>query len=919
MSLAPNTRLGPYEILAPLGAGGMGEVFRAKDTRLDREVAIKVLPAAMAADPERIARFEREAKALATLSHPNIAAIYGFEEHEGKRLLVMELAEGETLSERLQQGALPLDETLETARMIAAALEAAHDKGIVHRDLKPANVKISPDGTVKVLDFGLAKALTGEGGSVVSQSPTEVVNSPTITANFTRPGVILGTAGYMSPEQARGRSIDKRTDIWAFGVVLFECLSGARLFAGETVTDSLGAILHKEPEWALLPPNTPPTIQLLLRRCLTKDRNKRLRDIGDARIEIENAIADPTSSSLNLASAALAEGKRRPITLLTVALMLIVAGAAGMVGRLLRPATPAPRVARLTMTIPEDLKLWSRPNLVFSRDGRRLAFGAKSTNSGGQSAADRSSRLFVRDLDQSEPKALAGTEGAGQPAFSPDGEWIAFVQEGKLRKQSIHGGPSIGLCDAKASRGCTWTSRGTIVFAANNLGGLSEVSAAGGTPTPFTELPEDKKSRSHRYPCALPDGHGILFTEATDLSDWDNTSLWAVAEAGGEPRQLATRASHGRYISSGHLVFQREGTLLAAPFDLDRLELRGDPFPVLEGVTDSGGSTPAQFALDDRGTLVYISGSLNREWRLTLMDLEGKKEPIGSQIADFKSALFSPDDSLIAVSLETHDEKRIGVLERSRDILRVLPTEGTLDRAPVWSPDGKWLAFASQTEGGTSNVYRIRADLSGKPERLTTAEYRQFPQDWSPDGALLAIFEIHPETDGDIRMVPFDKSGEVLGDPTPFVVGPGWQWGARFSPDGRWVCYASSESGRAEIYVRPTDGSGSAVQISTNRGWYCFWSPDGQRLFYTESNQLPTTLNFVTYKVEGAVFTPELPQAMFQIEGDDQLRGLDISKDGEHFLMIMPAVEGGESRREPTIILNWAEEVKALVPTGAGR
>ncbi len=311
-AFADGTKLGPYQIVSPLGTGGMGEVYRARDTRLDRDVAIKVLPPAMAADPERIARFEREAKSLATLTHPNIAAIYGFEEHEGKRLLVMELAEGETLAERLQRSALPLDESLETARMIAAALEAAHDKGIVHRDLKPANVKIAPDGTVKVLDFGLAKALVGEGSSSPALSPTEVLHSPTITAEFTRPGVILGTAGYMSPEQARGRSVDKRTDIWAFGVVLFECLSGVRVFAGETVTDSLGAILHKEPEWALLPQGTPPTVKLLLRRCLTKDRNKRLKDIGDARIEIENGIADPTGTSLGLAQAALVAVEQKP-------------------------------------------------------------------------------------------------------------------------------------------------------------------------------------------------------------------------------------------------------------------------------------------------------------------------------------------------------------------------------------------------------------------------------------------------------------------------------------------------------------------------------------------------------------------------------------------------------------------------------
>jgi len=525
MGLNPNTKLGPYEILSPLGAGGMGEVYRAKDSRLDRDVAIKVLPEAMALDSERILRFEREAKALATLSHPNIAAIYGFEEHDGKRLLVMELAEGETLAERLGRGALPIDESLETARKIAEALEAAHEKGIVHRDLKPANIKIGPDGEVKVLDFGLAKALVGDAASVPSMSPTEVVHSPTITAEFTRPGLILGTAGYMSPEQARGRSIDKRTDIWAFGCVLFECLSGARLFSGETATDSIGAILHKEPEWALLPPNTPPTIQLLLRRCLAKDRNKRLRDIGDARIEIENALADPTASMLRLGGAALyAAGAsswqaawRRS---LPWALCAILVAALGALWFSTRPAKQA--VMRYTLPIPESQALrgsrW--PMFNSSPDGTKVVF-VGSNESGRQ--------LYLRLNHQLDATPLANTDDAFDPFFSPDGEWIAFSQKGKLRKISVLGGPATTICDAADPRGASWGRDGTIVFAPNPRSGIWRVPAAGGEPVKLTDAGTGQGAPSHRWPQMLPDGKTVLFTVTAKNDDFAAAQIVAMS------------------------------------------------------------------------------------------------------------------------------------------------------------------------------------------------------------------------------------------------------------------------------------------------------------------------------------------------------------------------------------------------------
>ena len=632
MSLTPNTRLGPYEILSPLGAGGMGEVYRAKDSRLDRDVAIKVLPEHLARDKERILRFEREAKLLATLNHPNIAAIYGFEEVNEVRFLVLELVEGDTLAERVQPGPLPLDEALAVGKQMAEALEAAHEQGVIHRDLKPANVKLAPDGKVKVLDFGLAKALTGDAPSA-SLSPTLAVNSPTITANFTRPGVILGTAAYMSPEQARGRSTDKRTDIFSFGCVLFECLSGIRVFAGETATDSIGAILHKEPDWALLPPNTPPTVQLLLRRCLAKDRNRRLRDIGDARIEIENAIVDPTSSMLRLGSAAVSaadahfrRAARRHFA--PWALTGVVSVALVMTGVALWSATkPAKQpVMRFTLTIPESQALVLPPvppsSMDVSPDGTRIVFAGR----------DESGRqLYLRHIHQLEAAPLANTDDAFGPFFSPDGEWIAFAQKGKLRKISILGGPATTICDAADVRGGSWGADGTIVFAPNPRSGIWRVPAAGGEAVKLTDAGSGEASPTHRWPHLLPDGKTALFTMTAKNSDYSDAKIVALSLETLEQKVVIQGGTFGRYVSTGHIVFGRSGTLMAAPFDAKKLEVTGAAIPILEGVLGAPTYGSVQYAFSQTGTFLYVSGSAGGEEELPIwLDREGKESSISS-------------------------------------------------------------------------------------------------------------------------------------------------------------------------------------------------------------------------------------------------------------------------------------------------
>ncbi|HLE69052.1 MAG TPA: serine/threonine-protein kinase, partial [Vicinamibacteria bacterium] len=584
MTLSPGTRLGPYEIASPLGAGGMGEVFRARDTKLNRDVAIKVLPTAFAQDAERVARFRREAQLLASLNHPNIAAIYGLEESDGVLALALELVEGEDLAERLTRDAIPVDEAVAIAKQIAEGLEAAHEKGIVHRDLKPANLKLTKDGTVKILDFGLAKAYEGE-----PTTDGALSQSPTMSRQMTEAGVIFGTAAYMSPEQARGGTVDKRADIWAFGVVLFEMLTGKRLFTGETVSDTLAAVLRQEIDWKALPASTPPGLRRLLERCLDRDAKKRLRDIGEARVALEERLG--TRDTVRTSSG------MRALPWFLLALVSALA-----LWALWRPAPqPAPPL-RLSAELGAAASLatdWG-PAAILSPDGRLLAFVA-SPGTGERPL------LHLRRLEQLDAAPLAGTEGARDPFFSPDGEWIAFFADGKLKKVSVSGGAAVTLCDAADERGGTWAEDGTIFFTAGGQPGvgLSRVSSAGGTPQTLTTPDAASQERTHRWPQALPGGKAVLYTAGSTRGNYEDASLVVHSLASDTRKVLHRGGYHGRYLPSGHLVFIHEGTLFAARLDLDRLELTGQPVPVLAGVSANPDNAGAQFAFSQDGTLVY--------------------------------------------------------------------------------------------------------------------------------------------------------------------------------------------------------------------------------------------------------------------------------------------------------------------------
>ncbi|HKQ50622.1 MAG TPA: protein kinase [Phycisphaerae bacterium] len=906
MALVTGTKLGPYEVLAPLGAGGMGEVYRAKDTRLERDVAIKVLPEALATDKERLLRFEREARTLATLSHPNIAAIYGFEEQDGQRLLVMELADGETLAERLGRGPLPIEEALDTARKIAEALEAAHEKGIVHRDLKPANVKLAPDGSVKVLDFGLAKALLGDGSSAPSHSPTELAHSPTLTGEFTRPGVILGTAGYMSPEQARGRSVDKRTDIWAFGCVLFECLSGARLFAGETATDSIGALLHKEPEWALLPPSTPPTIQLLLRRCLAKDRNKRLRDIGDARIELENVLADPTSSMLRLGdaalSAAVASGRRRAWRRgLPWALCTVLIAALGALWFTTRPKTPP--VMRYSLAIPESQALagsrW--PMMDISPDGTKIVFVGR--NESGR-------RLYLRLLHQLEATPLANTEDAVSPFFSPDGEWIAFAQKGKLRRISVLGGPATTICDAVEFRGGSWCADGTIVFAPDRNSGIWRVPAAGGEPLKLTDAGRGQGSPSHRWPQLLPDGKSALYTATAKNDDYTAAKIVALRLDTLEQKVIVEGGTFARYVPTGHIVFGRSGTLMALPFDAEKLEATGSPIPVLEGVSGFPPMGSYQFAFSQTGTFYYLPGSVRGAEDLPIwIDREGKETPISQQKRDFGTVRLAPDATRLAAEILESSNADIWILEIERDSFMRLTVDEATDRFPLWSPDGKWIVFASERGSSNMNLFRQPADGTGDAERLTTSDNRQIPNSFSPDGSILVFSEFNPKTDTDIMYVRLD--GEER-KPEVFLATTFTELGPTLSPDGKWIAYVSNESGEFEIYVRPFLRPGAKVKLSTGRSFSPKWSPDGTEIFYRYDEKIMS----VSVSVQDDTLRAQNPRLLFEVNGSTFGGPADVAPDGNRFLFLRTAGDVNEQSQQPTVVVNWFEELQSKMRVG---
>ena len=889
MMLVAGSKLGPYEIIGAIGAGGMGEVYQAHDTKLGRDVAIKILPEAFAHDPERLSRFQREAKMLASLNHPNIATIHGLEHSNGTSYLVMELVSGETLAERVKRdGAVPIEEALAICKQIAEALEAAHEKGIIHRDLKPANVKVTPEGKVKVLDFGLAKAFAGD---VADSNPSQ---SPTLSMAATMHGVILGTAAYMSPEQARGKSVNKATDIWAFGCVLYELLCGRPAFEGEDITEILAAVVKTEPDWSRLTESTPPSIRMLLRRCLRKDRRERFQDAADVRIEIEEALTAPAVHKVRNASI------WRWAMLSGIACLLVGSIVTGIVVWKTKPdMTPQP-VSRLAVELPpsdqlplELSQVQGSRVLAISPDGSRIAFVA--IHEGKQ-------QIYLRAMDSLESKAVPGTERAVSPFFSPDGKWLGFSVGGKLTKVMADGGAPLVLCDAPNVTGVTWGDNDTIVFA-RQFGnfGLSKVSAAGGDQEAITTRDPIKEEESHRWPELLPGGKAVLFTQWS--RDLEGVQIVVQRLDGSERRVLVRGGSDAHYLPTGHLVYARAGVLLAVPFDLSRLEVTGNPIPVAEGVSLSPEGV-AQFGISNTGSLVYVPGGLQGAGRkLVWLDRKGVEQPLSAPPRAYQTPRLSPDGLRLAVVIQGANDD-IWIYDIPRQTFTRLTFEGR-NLNPLWTPDGKRIIFRASPVGGERlNLFWKLADGSGEAERLTVSDYSQVPSSLSPDGQVLIFNQLDPTTNYDLWVLP------LTGDrkPRPFLQTPRNEWFSDLSPDGHWLAYASDESGQNEIYIRPFPTGGAKWQISTEGGIRPSWTRNGELVYPNGDKMMAVS---IATQPTVSVGTPRL---LFERHYEGALN-YDVTADGQRFLMLKSS-EQDQKATQIVVVQNWFEELKRRVPTG---
>ena len=878
-----------YKILELIGEGGMGQVWRATDTKLNRDVALKILPEQFASDSQRMGRFQREAEVLASLDHPNIGQIYGIEEAGQTKALVLQLIEGPTLAERIAQGPIPVEETLKIALQIAEGLEAAHEKGVIHRDLKPANIKINPEGQVKILDFGLAKALEGEApDSSLSQSPT-------LTNAATQAGVILGTAAYMSPEQARGETTDKKADVWAFGCVLFEMLTRQATFGGKTVSDVLAGVLRIDPEWKSLPPNLHPRIRLLLERSLEKESKDRYHDIADARVDIQKALADPSGVAQPTGDVVQVQPRRiLPWVLAGAVLSAVTAGVA--VWSVISPAPP--RLARFAISESPNVSFNTRsaPSVTISPDGTRIVYVGPGN------------QLYVRAVDQLDAVALRGGVGLN-PFISPDGNWVGFLGPGDaLKKVSIHGGPPVVLSERMGGiAGASWGADDSIIFGTFNANGLFRVSAAGGEERePLTNLEEGESG--HRWPEILPGGRTVVFTVAK--GERNDFEIAALNLETGERKVLFPGGSNPHYASTGHIVYGLDGTLRAVPFDLDAVEVKGDPVPVLEGVvTQPRGD--AHFSLAEDGTLVYVpgaGGTIGEQLTFVWVDREGREETVAAEPRAYQNFSLSPDGTKIAVQIQSSPENiDVWIYDLVRDTQMRLTFDPGVEAFPIWTPDGQRVAFGSND----APLSWKAADGTGQVETLVESSSNQFPQAFSADGTTL-VFQDRSSHLGMLSLEGERISTPLLG--TEFL-----ELNAALSPDGRWMAYESNELGQLEVYVRPfPDVTGGRWQVSSGDGGWPLWSPEGRELFYVGSEGMMA----VTIETE-PTFTQGTVNQLFDLSpywrppGGVTGRMIDISPEGDRFLMLK-AAGGSDKTAETTSIIvvqNWFEELKERVPT----
>ncbi len=928
MPLTPGTRIGAYDVSGTLGAGGMGEVYRARDTRLDRDIALKVLPAAFTADPDRLARFEREARVLASLNHPNIAQIHGLEETDGTRALVLELVEGPTLAERLEQGPIPLDEVLSIARQIALALQAAHEAGVIHRDLKPANVKVRKDGTVKVLDFGLAKALD----TAPAPPDADPLQSPTLTASVTRmgAGLILGTPAYMSPEQAEGQPTDTRGDLWSFGVVLYEMLAGERLFAGETVAQVLARVIDRDLDLSALPPSTPEPVRRLLTRCLERDRRRRMRDAGEAISDLE-AAASPSETLPEAARDAAASPSSphewRTRTAWAIGGLAIGCVLAATTLWTLAPAPEPPAVRRLTLDLPSPMARGS--GFALSPDGSTLAYV-------GRTGGGRTRQLMVRHLNEGDAWALDGTEGALDPFFSPDGTWIGFFAGSgppggsdriqyrwTLKRVPVRGGAAVTLADNVPALRGSWGDDDRIVIGA--LGGLLRVPAAGGTPEellPAGAVPEVTVCSA---PHVLPGSRALLYAE---LSTDGGSQLKAVSLADAGHHVVASDVAGATYTPTGHLLLQRSTrpaagrpgprttTLLAAPFDAERLELTRAPVPV---VPDAGSS-----AWSANGTLLYAADADDRAWesrrRLVWIDRAGREDPVPAPPRAYGTPRISPTGDRIALDvIDDGGSADIVVHDLAREVSNRLTFEGwNID--PLWSPDGRRVVFTGVEDDGFG-LFRKAADGTGQAERLTASQpVVQMVSGWAGGPDTLVVVHAAGMTNADIHLLPLD--GDRVSQ--PLIATAAVETLASVSPDGRWIAYQSNESGRWAVYVRPFPNVDAGKwQVSPGTGFSPVWSPDGRELFYVAAGPNGRAMMTVGYAGD-PTFTPSRPERLFAlprgIEVGSPFRQWDVAPDGERFVMLRETEEdptGNDPREGPAELVyvgNWFAELVERVP-----
>jgi eukaryotic-like serine/threonine-protein kinase len=889
----------------------MGEVYRARDTMLDRAVAIKILPEAFAADTERIARFQREAKTLASLNHLNVAHIYGLDRQEardgqdGMSFIVMELVDGDDLSQRIARGAIPVAEALPIAKQIAEALEAAHEQGVIHRDLKPANIKVRPDGTVKVLDFGLAKAMetAGVASASVSQSPT--ITTPAMT----EAGVILGTAAYMSPEQARGKTVDKRADIWAFGCVLYEMLTGQQAFNGQGVSDTLARVIEREPDWATLPATLSPALRIYVRRCLQKDPRQRVQAIGDVRLALEGAFE--TSVAQTAAPAAVPLWQRVGLTggAAVIASGAIVGALVWFAARLTEPVLPP--VSRLQVT-PSGTSalsiLWNNRDLAITPDGSRVIY-----------IGNRGTQLFVRALDALEPVAVFTGQPNG-PFVSPDGQWIGFADgRGVLKKVPVTGGSAVTLAalDTAGPAGATWGPDDTIIVATASVEtGLQRVSAAVGPMTVLTRPDRAQGEADHFWPEMLPGGRAVLFT-ITALTGGLEAAQVAVLDLQTGMRKILVRGgSHAHYVSSGereggHLVYAAAGTLRAVPFDLAHLETRGPSVAVVpDVVTTIAGGVDAVVAGD--GTLAYVPGSVAAAPRtLVWVDREGRETPILIPPRPYLLPALSPDGMRVMV-FGNDQEHDLWLWDLARTTLTRLTFTPGVDGIGVWTPDSRRVIFVSERTG-VRNLFQQAADGSGAVDRLTESPNTQYPSAVSPDGRRVIFTEEAPRTADDVMMMELDGSRRV----TPLVQSPFNERNGSVSPDGRWLAYEANDSGRVEVYVRPfPDVSSGHWQVSTNGGTRPIWTRSGQELVYVS----PTGALMRVGVARGSSWAATTPTQVVK-EGYytiPQWWGLsyDISADGQRFLMLKEGGADGTAAPASIIVVqHWRDELKRLVAT----